>query len=416
LDEPVYLKIPQGLQYFVSDLNPKVDCLLLNKAIYGLVQAARQWWRKFITMLVNEFRFTRSQADACVLIRTDSSGTIMLCIYVDDALMVGDQAAINKTVEQLRSKVTLKEVGCLAEYVGCTIIREGTNNKLWMCQPNLIVKMERIFEKHVSFRQTYKTPAAPGEIISKPTDDTEKVDGEMQRLYRSGVGMLLYLIKFSRPEISNAVREIAKVMDGPTQAHMKSLFRLVKYVIDTKHFGLVMMPEKPKIENTWELQAFCDSDYAGDRDGRKSISGFIIYVQGCPISWKSKGQKAVTLSSSEAEYVAISEVCAEIMFLKQILEFLKIQVTLPIIVRVDNVGAIYLAHNAVSGPRMKHVDIRYHFVRDYIEEGVIKIIFVKSEENDSDIYTKNLGDELFKKHSKKYIQPIFNDGKGVGVT
>ena len=85
----------------------------------------------------------------------------------------------------------------------------------------------------------------------------------------------------------------------------------------------------------------------------------------------------MTLSSSEAEYVAISEVCAEIMFLKQILEFLKIQVTLPIIVRADNVGAIYLAHNAVSGPRMKHVDIRYHFVRDYIEEGVIKTLRVR---------------------------------------
>jgi hypothetical protein len=182
--------------------------------------------------------------------------------------------------------------------------------------------------------------------------------------------MLLYLIKFSKPEISNAVREIVKVMDGPTQAHMKSLFCLIKYVIDTKHLSLVMMPEEPKVKNTWGVQAFCDSDYAGDRDGHKSISGFIIYVQGCPISWKSKGQKAVTLSSSEAENVAMSEVCAEIMFLKQVLKFLKIQVTLPIIVQVDNVGAIYLAHNAVSGPRMKHVDIRYHFVRDYIEAGV----------------------------------------------
>ena len=94
----------------------------------------------------------------------------------------------------------------------------------------------------------------------------------MQKLYRSGVGMLLYLIKFSRPEISNAVREIAKVMDGPTPAHMKSLFCLIKYVIDTKHFGLVMMPEEPKIENIWELQAFCDSDYASDQNGHKSIS------------------------------------------------------------------------------------------------------------------------------------------------
>ena len=166
--------------------------------------------------------------------------------------------------------------------------------------------------------------------------------------------------------------------------------------------------------NTWEMRAFCDSDYAGDKAGRKSISGFVIYIQGCLISWKSRSQKSVTLSSTEAEYVAISEMCAEIMFLKQVLEFLKIKVVLPIIVRVDNVGAIYLAQNAVSGPRMKHVDIRYHFVQDYIEDGIVKIVFVKSEENDSDIYTKNLGEELFHKHSGKYIQAIDDDGKGVG--
>jgi len=162
------------------------------------------------------------------------------------------------------------------------------------------------------------------------------------------------------------------------------------------------------------MQAFCDSDYAGNQDGWKSISEFIIYVCGCPISWKSRGQKAVTLSSSEAEYVAISEVCAEIMFLKQVLEFLRIEVKLLIIVRVDNIGAIYLAHNATSGPRTKHVDIRFHFVQDYIKDGVVKILFIKSENNNSDLYTKNLGEELFNKHSKQYMESIIVNGKGVG--
>ena len=88
----------------------------------------------------------------------------------------------------------------------------------------------------------------------------------------------------------------------------------------------------------------------------------MIYIEDCLISWKSRKQKSVTLSSSEAEYVAISEVCAELIFLKQVVEFLEVKLSLPIIVRVDNVGAICLANNSVSGPRMKHVDIRYHFV------------------------------------------------------
>jgi hypothetical protein len=285
---------------------------------------------------------------------------------------------------------------------------------LWMWQPNLITKLEGIFHKEISSLQTYKTPAAPGEIIMKTQDDSEKVDAETHSLFRSGVGMLLYLVKFSRPEISNAVSEVAKVNDGPTKAHMKSLYRLIKFVIDTKHYGLVIEPSEPMKNNIWEMRAFCDSDYAGDKDGRKSVSGFVIYILGCLISWKSRSQKSVTLSSTEAEYVAISEMCAEIMFLKQVLEFLGIQVALPIIVRVDNVGAIYLAQNAVSGPRMKHVDVKYHFVRDYIEDGIVKIVFVKSEDNDSDIYTKNLGEELFYKHSGKYSQAMADDGKGVG--
>jgi hypothetical protein len=414
LEEPVYIRIPQGLDKFVENLEPKVDCLLLKKAMYGLVQAARQWWRKFISILVQEFKFKRSQADACVLTRDDEHGFIILCIYVDDALMVGDQTAIEKTVAQLRTKVSLKDVGPLSEYVGCTVVKDPSKKKLWMWQPDLITKMEGIFQEHIKTLQAYKTPAAPGEIIIKPKDASEVVDAETHSLYRSGVGMLLYLVKFSRPEISNAVREAAKVNDGPTKAHMKSLYRLIKFVVDTKHYGLVMEPQEPTEETVWEMIAYCDSDYAGDKDGRKSVTGFVIYILGCLISWKSRSQKSVTLSSTEAEYVSISELCAEIMFLKQILEFLGIKVKLPIIVRVDNVGAIYLAQNAVSGPRMKHVDVRYHFVRDYIEDGIIKIIFVKSEENDSDIYTKNLGEEAFKKHSGRYSQALDDDGKGVG--
>ena len=331
--------------------------------------------------------------------------------------MVGDRAAIKETVQQLRTKVSLKEVGHLTEYVGCTVIKDHRFRKLFICQPDLLAKLEHTFKSEISNLQRYKTPAAPGEIIMKAASDYEKVDAETHKMFQSGVGMLLYLVKFSRPKISNAVWEIAKATDGPTKAHVKSLMRLIKYVVDTKDHGLVMEPKNNDNNNLWEMQAYCDSDYAGDLDGCKSILGFIIYICGCPISWKSRGQKAVTLSSSEAEYVAISELCAEVMFLKQVLEFLQVEVKLPIIIRVDNVGAIYLAHNATSGPRTKHVDIRYHFVRDYIEDGIVKILFVKSADNDSDIYTKNLGEELFNKHSKKYIEtlePIVGYGKGVG--
>jgi hypothetical protein len=326
--------------------------------------------------------------------------------------MIGDDEAIKKTISQLRSKVSLKEVGPLREYVGCTVVRSPQKEELIMCQPDLLKKLEKTFKDKIATTRSYKTPAIPGEIVMKTTEENEVVDKESHRLFRSGVGMLLYLIKYSRPDIANSVREIAKVMDGPTEQQMKSLFRLIKYVLDTKNMGLIMSPES-SLKTAWKMVAYCDSDYAGDRDGRKSVSGFVIYIQGCLISWKSRKQKSVTLSSSEAEYVAISEVCAELIFLKQVVEFLGVKLSLPIIVRVDNVGAIYLANNAVSGPRMKHVDIRYHFVRDLIEEGIVEISFVRSEENDSDVFTKNLGEELFKKHINKYMTVNSVDGKGV---
>jgi predicted RNA-binding protein with RPS1 domain len=115
-------------------------------------------------------------------------------------------------------------------------------------------------------------------------------------------------------------------------------------------------------------------------------------------------QRSVTLSPSEAEYVVISEVCAEVMFVKQILEFLKVKVELQIQVMVDNVGAIYLTDNQSVSQRTRHIDIRYHFVREYVEDGIVKINFVQSEENDADIFTKNLGSELFKKHASKFIK------------
>jgi hypothetical protein len=179
---------------------------------------------------------------------------------------------------------------------------------------------------------------------------------------------------------------------------------MVKFVVDTNEKSLVMEGNKLSDSIKWTIQAYCDSDYTGDRDTRISITGFIIYICGIPILWRSKVQRSVTLSPSEAEYVVISEVCAEVMFVKQILEFLKVKVELQIQVMVDNVGAIYLTDNQSVSQRTRHIYIRYHFVREYVEDGIVKINFVQSEENDADIFTKNLGSELFKKHASKFIK------------
>ena len=175
--------------------------------------------------------------------------------------------------------------------------------------------------------------------------------------------MLLYLLKHSRPDLSNSVQELSKVMDGATKGHLKAMYRVIKYVIDTKDWRLRMATDKGT-NNEWRIKAYSDSDYAGDRDTRRSVSGYIIMVNGCIVAWWSRGQKSVTLSSSEAEYVAASEAVAEMLHVKQILEGMGEKVTTPMRLNIDNMGAIYMAKNQAPGQRTKHVDVRYNYVRE----------------------------------------------------
>jgi hypothetical protein len=134
------------------------------------------------------------------------------------------------------------------------------------------------------------------------------------------------------------------------------------------------------------------------------MTGFIIYLLSVPICWRSKSQKGVTLLRTEAEYVAISEAIKELKFIYYLLSDLHIKVNLPIVVKTDNIGAICMSENASTGFRTRHVDTRYHFVREFIEDGFIKIEFVRSVENDSDIFSKNVNQELYAKHTKKFLE------------
>jgi hypothetical protein len=289
----------------------------------------------------------------------------------------------------------------LTDYLSCEIAFTKDKKKAWLGQPHLLQHLEKKFGKAVENLQTYRTPGTPGVGILRPETDEEKITDEEQSEYRMGVGMLLYLVKHSRPDIANAVRELSKSVDGATYASLKEMKRIIKYVLDTKEWGLKI---EPKLEGQdWHIIVFCDSDYAGDKEKRISVTGFVVYLLGVPISWKSKAQRSVTLSSSEAEFVALSEAAKEIKFVVQVLLSMGIPVKIPIIVRVDNVGAIFMAENVTTSTRTKHVDVRYHFVREFVEEGFIKIIFVGTKNNDLDIFTKNTSGEIHDEHTKKLM-------------
>jgi len=152
-----------------------------------------------------------------------------------------------------------------------------------------------------------------------------------------------------------------------------------------------------------QIVLYSDSDWAGDTESRISVTGYVIFLQGCIISWKSKAQSCVTLSSSEAELMALSEAAKEIRFIYELLKAMDVKVQLPIICRVDNVGAIFMAENVTATPKSKHMDTRAKFVTQFITDGFLKIIFVKTSDNTSDPFTKNVSGETHEKHKEKYV-------------
>ena len=158
------------------------------------------------------------------------------------------------------------------------------------------------------------TPGTPGFIGGK-VDDISKVDEKTQSMYRSGVGTLLYLTEYSRPDITNPARELSKSIDGASMANVTEMYRVINFVLETKTLGLRMVPIFK--DGIWKLEALSDSDFANDKDTRYSVYGYIIYFCGVPVAWKSKSMKSVVLSTTEAEYVAVSEVVKEIKFLYQ---------------------------------------------------------------------------------------------------
>jgi hypothetical protein len=155
-------------------------------------------------------------------------------------------------------------------------------------------------------------PGIPRFKIVRPMDKTKKIDSNQQSKYRSGMGMLLYLIDYSRHDLSNVVIELIKCMDGANLAVYKKMLRVVKFVLDTKDYCLKLNPICEDEE--WDLVSYSDRNCAGDPENRTSVTGFIIYLLAAPICWRSKGQKGITLSSSEAEYVAMLEAVEEICF------------------------------------------------------------------------------------------------------
>mmetsp|Transcript_10575 Transcript_10575/g.23465 ORF Transcript_10575/g.23465 Transcript_10575/m.23465 type:complete len:546 (+) Transcript_10575:97-1734(+) len=299
LEEEIYMTIPRGYVEAGYEVGPD-DCCALGKCIYGLVQAARQYWKKFVKTL-EQYGFQVSKADPCLMYREDENGICMIVIYVDDCVLVGTEQSIDVATKQIQEHFTIKIEDELNDYLGCEIKLDLDRKRGWISQPHIIKNLKAKFAEEVRHLKSTKTPGTPGYGFVKPKSEDEHLSNDMQAKYRSGVGTLLYLVKHSRPDLANPVRELTKGMDGATMAAFKEMHRLIKHVLDTEEYGLKLFPT---VDKTWELIAFSDSDFATDKDTRISVTGFIIYFMGVAVAWKSRGQKSVSLSSTESEFYA----------------------------------------------------------------------------------------------------------------
>lgn len=286
---------------------------------------------------------------------------------------------------------------------------------------HLLKNLRETFGGEVKELQIYRTPGTPNLQLRKNDENVTEVSAKEHSRYRTGTGMLLYLVKHSRPDISNPVRILTKFVSQPTVAAVKEMKRVIKYVLDTADYGLKIFPTEIK-EGNWEMTIYTDSDWAGDKDSRRSVSGFILYLMNVPILWRSRQQKSVTLSSTEAEYVSLSEAAKEIRFVYYIMVSMGLRVRLPIVVQVDNVGAIFMSENVTTSQRTRHVDIRHAFVREMVLDGFLKVVFVRTHDNLSDGFTKNVSADIHERHTPSYVMPReeVNNGhrnrEGVGTS
>ena len=216
---------------------------------------------------------------------------------------------VEETIKNLGSVFNIKVQKSIDDFLGWEI-HEGFG-RILLAQHRIVDKLLK--SNTIKEDTNYETPSAPGFFVVRPSE-SEKVDNLTQKWYRSNIGCLLYLIKLSRPDLANSVRTLSKVMDGAAPGHVKELKRLIQFVGNTKRKGLKMHVLE---EDPWEIVAYSNSDYAGDKEGRKSATGIVVLISGVPISWKSKGQPTVTLSSTEFKYVALCETVRQVKFISQ---------------------------------------------------------------------------------------------------
>lgn len=347
--------------------------------MYGLKQAPLKWNERFTNFLKQE-GLKPIKSDQCIFIKQKSS--LVLAIYVDDAIIIGnDNNEMETLVRKLNNEFEMSVNRNPKTFLGMTI--QKTNKGIRLAQTEYATKIVEKFGMKDS--KEVNTPAVKTVNDQNNTTNTSYP-------YREAIGSLLYLSNKTRPDLSFAVNLASRRVECPTENDVIAIKRIFRYLKGTLDKGIKFKAESSDMH----IQAYSDSDYAEDPDTRKSTTGFLIYYKGGPISWSSKKQSTIALSSTEAEYIAASECCKELMHIKSLLQEIITNRTPTITLKVDNQSTISLIKNGIVNKRSKHIDVRYRFVHELIKDKLINIEYCPSKKQIADILTKALNHVKFK--------------------
>ncbi|KAJ9546464.1 hypothetical protein OSB04_019007 [Centaurea solstitialis] len=333
-----------------------------------------------------------NSASGCLeFLLTPIFGVLHTCyfmVYVDDIVLTGnDPKFLDHLIKALSNQFSIKDLGVLHHFLGVEVIPRPTS--LFLSQHRHI--QDILHQFNMDGAKDVITPLCATESLS-PNDPSPSVDATP---YRKLVGSPQYLA-FTRPDISFAINKLSQFMHAPRQTHWQALKRVLRYLKGTIHHGLFLNRNSP-----FTLTAFSDSDWGGVNDAGRSTTAYILYLGSNIISWKSTRQNSVSRSSTEAEYKALANASAELMWIKSLLKELGVTNNHTPNFFCDNTGATYLCANPVYHSRMKHVALDYHFVREQVSAGLLRVLHISSQDQPADMLTKPLPKAPFLRNRSK---------------
>ncbi|KAI3635416.1 hypothetical protein MIR68_006550 [Amoeboaphelidium protococcarum] len=379
LQEELYMEVPEGgLLDCPSDSN-----LRLLKTLYGLKQAAAEWYKHLCSCL-QQLGFLPTASDPCFFHR--QSDDAMVLAHVDDMLLgVKGVVAMKSLKEQIKSMLDITDCGQANFFLGLHLERNRLDRTILMHQHQFIAEL--LEQSDMSYCKPSTIPMEPGLQLSK--DDCPQTDYDIEAMksipYRETVGALLYAACATRPDISAAVGKVCKFSQNPGVKHWQAVKRILRYLKGTSNLGILLGGHHGTV-----IQGWSDADWAGDIDQRKSTGGYVFKLSDSPVSWSSKLQNVVALSSCESEYIALANSAKEAMWLRQLMKDIGYKQEEATVINEDNQGSIALVKGGSAHSRSKHIDVRHHFIRYCVQNGDLRIVYCPTEKMIADIMTKAL--------------------------